>query len=123
MYSSGNPFKRPCPLVTYTQTKAEFLSKLEQLDAVREAATPPSVTAALHGKRAKQNREEYLKAKKLVAAKQTESKLADAMQNLLPEIEKHEQVSSASGTFADGNTESYPGSEENPRGRHAGCSD
>lgn len=92
LYSSGNPFKRPSPLVTCTQTKEEYLQLMENYAAFRDSDTPKE-TALVASKRGKANRAEFLKAKKVLASKESEGKLAQALEARLPNIEKHDQVS------------------------------
>lgn len=88
VWQSGNPFKRPCPLITLTSNRAE----LEALIArYREYGSQEARDTK--GKKAKARTIEQQKAdRKFNLGVENERKLAEKLGELIPLIEKEEAV-------------------------------
>lgn len=90
LYRSGNPFKRPCPLVAFTHTRAEFDEAIARYAAFGDE--PPAKPEG-KGPKGKLTTAQSTAYKKLVKVKEEEKKLAEQLTALIPGIEKEEQVS------------------------------
>lgn len=87
MYRSGNPFKRPCPLVPFTFTRDELQAEQERFAAYGAEKMPKLVGS---GPKGKPTRTELRDHNKLVKGIQDEAKLAEKLAELAPNVEKEE---------------------------------
>ncbi|WWD18646.1 hypothetical protein CI109_103099 [Kwoniella shandongensis] len=70
LWKSGNPYKRPCAMITIISTKEQYMSYLEDIDTfTSQSNTKPASSgkkeAAAHAKLARSIKEEFALAKKL----------------------------------------------------------
>lgn len=89
LYRSGNPFKRPCPLVAFAHTRAEFDATVEGYEAFSAESTSKPEGKGAKGKMTAAQANQYKRALK---SKEDEKKLAEELRELIPGIEKEEQV-------------------------------
>lgn len=87
MYRSGNPFKRPCPLVPYTFTRDELQAEQERFAAYGAEKAPKLIGSGPKGKPTKVELRDH---NKLVKGIQDEAKLAEKLAGLAPNVEKEE---------------------------------
>ncbi len=87
LYKSGNPFKRPCPLVTMTTTKAELQSQMETYKAHGEAV-PPKPTGS--GPKGRPTQKEALAHRRKLKGIEDEKHLGEWIEQSIPEVEKEE---------------------------------
>ncbi len=117
IYRSGNPFKRPCPLISIAQTR-------EELDALHEkykthGSTVPEKPKPPAGK-SKPTAVDQRNYQKLCKGIEEERNLAEKLDELVPLVEKEEQVGYLRPMLCEGEGEltvAYPkGEEENSSG-------
>lgn len=98
LYRSGNPFKRPCPLGAFTHTRAEFDAIIEGYEAHAVEPTDKPEGKGAKGKLTVTQSNQY---KRVLKSKEDEEKLAMGLRELIPGIEKEEQVSHSCPAFVD----------------------
>ena len=84
MYKSGNPFKRPCPLVALSSNKT-------QLEALQQQYSTHGAEKATKPKGG--GKQDAIKFKKLQKGIEDEKVLADKIEAMMPDVEKEEAVS------------------------------
>lgn len=87
LYRSGNPFKRPCPLVPYTFTRDELQAEQERFAAYGAEKAPKLIGSGPKGKPTKTELRDH---NKLVKGIQDEAKLAEKLAEIVPNVEKEE---------------------------------
>lgn len=87
LYRSGNPFKRPCPLVPFTFTRDELQAEQERFAAYGAEKAPKLVGS---GPKGKPTRAETNAHNKLVKGIRDEAALAQKIAELGPNVEKEE---------------------------------
>jgi hypothetical protein len=90
IYKSGNPFKRPCPLIPITTTRAELEALTE---TYAEYGARDIVKPEGKGPKGKLTVAQNTQYKKAMKGKEDEGKLAEKLRELVPLIEKEEAVS------------------------------
>ena len=90
MYKSGNPFKRPCPLVALSSNRNELQILL---DKYTEHGSLNVAKAKVSGRKGKPNAAEALAHRKLLKGIEDERLLAEKIGQLLPAVEKEQAVS------------------------------
>jgi hypothetical protein len=89
VYKSGNPYKRPCPLVVLSQTRAEFDALAEKYS---DHAEKPAVKPEGKGPKGKLTAAQSSQYKKAVKGKEDEGKVAEKLKEMIPAIEKEDAV-------------------------------
>lgn len=87
LYRSGNPFKRPCPLVPYTFTREELQAEHDRFAAYGAETAPKLVGSGPKGKPTKAELRDH---NKLAKGIQDEAKLAEKLAEIVPNVEKEE---------------------------------
>lgn len=87
LYRSGNPFKRPCPLVPITFNRAQLQAEQERM-AVHGAKKVPKLVGS--GPKGKPTRAEMKEHSKLTKGVEQEGKLAEKIAAMFPDVEKEE---------------------------------
>lgn len=89
MYKSGNPFKRPCPLVSIVQTRGELQELHDRYEKHGESKLEKPKPAAGKSKATAAELRAYTKNIKGI---EDERALAVKIAELIPAVEKEEQV-------------------------------
>ncbi|GMK57315.1 hypothetical protein CspeluHIS016_0401490 [Cutaneotrichosporon spelunceum] len=87
LYKSGNPFKRPCPLVPMTTTRAELQSQMELFKAHGEVLLPKPIGSGLKGK---PTQKEAMAHRRKLKGIEDEKQLGEWVEQFLPHVEKEE---------------------------------
>jgi len=89
VYGSGNPFKRPCALITMSNTREELQTLIDRYSS-RESQPPLKVKGS--GPKGKATAAEKVAHHRLLKGIADEKQLAEKLTELLPAIEKEEAV-------------------------------
>ncbi|CAK9784403.1 hypothetical protein CC85DRAFT_289190 [Cutaneotrichosporon oleaginosum] len=87
LYKSGNPFKRPCPLVTMTSTRDELQRQMETFKVYGEAVIPKPKGS---GPKGKTTQKEALAHRRQIKGVEDEKRLGEWIEQFLPDVEKEE---------------------------------
>ncbi|BEI86219.1 hypothetical protein CcaverHIS002_0605060 [Cutaneotrichosporon cavernicola] len=87
LYKSGNPFKRPCPLVTMTTMRGELQSQMEQFKAHGQVVLPKPTGS---GPKGKPTQKEAMAHRRQLKGVEDEKQLGEWVEQFLPNVEKEE---------------------------------